>query len=233
MHVSGKARAALNGITREPEHGCFAATAIWEPYRGMYHELSPTPARDSDPERLERGVGLRVRGYRTQLNRTVSDVARAAGLSPGMLSKIENGATSPSLATVSALARALNVSVSALFDGLEDRCAAVSIPAERILAPARNGSDIRLLGHIAARGVTLEPVVVTLTHADGTPVLPTDRGAAFVQVLAGEVIYRHGEDSYHLRETDGLAVDAEVAHAPEEVVRAPVRLLLVQARARV
>jgi len=195
------------------------------------------PATEEMPSQqgqLERAVGRRVRGYRRQLGRTASEVARAAGLSPGMLSKIENGATTPSLSTVAALARALNVSLSALFDGVDERCPAAHVPAERILAHGRNGGDTRLLAHVAGRGVTLEPVVIALNDA-GDPAraqpLPV-AGAAFVHILAGELIYRHGEDAYRLRETDGLALDAEVPHGPETIVRAPVRLLLVQARAR-
>ncbi|WP_176758666.1 helix-turn-helix domain-containing protein [Limimonas halophila] len=202
----------------------------------MQQQPSPTPAATAaaelDDDRLERAVGRQVRLYRTQLNRTVSDVARAAGLSPGMLSKIENGATSPSLTTVGALARALNLSVSALFAGIDDRCTAVHIPAERVLTDGRHGADTRLLAHVAGRGVAMEPVVVTIPNHGAAADIPADTGTAFVQVLAGELVYRHGEQSFRLRETDCLALDAEVDHAPEAVVRAPVRLLLVQAKAR-
>ena len=46
-----------------------------------------------------------------------------------MLSKIENGQTSPSLGTIAALAGALEVPVTALFRGLEEEHDAIYVPA--------------------------------------------------------------------------------------------------------
>jgi transcriptional regulator with XRE-family HTH domain len=44
---------------------------------------------------LEALVGTQIRALRTALGMTLSDLAAAAGLSPGMLSKVETGQTSP------------------------------------------------------------------------------------------------------------------------------------------
>ena len=68
--------------------------------------------RDGD---LESAIGRQVRRLRKRLDMRVTEVAGLAGLSSGMLSKIENGLTSPSLATLQALSTALNVPVTALF----------------------------------------------------------------------------------------------------------------------
>ena len=46
---------------------------------------------------LERSLGNRIRELRCQNDLSVSDLASAAGISNGMLSKIENGQISPSL----------------------------------------------------------------------------------------------------------------------------------------
>ena len=61
---------------------------------------------DRRDNQLEVAIGRQVRHFRQQLDMTVVEVAKLAGLSPGMLSKIENGMTSPSLATLQALSRA-------------------------------------------------------------------------------------------------------------------------------
>ena len=63
------------------------------------------PAFDQDPHRLreiternlEAAIGREVRTFRRQQGMTVADLAAVTGLSIGMLSKIENGNTSPSL----------------------------------------------------------------------------------------------------------------------------------------
>ncbi|MDE2391192.1 MAG: helix-turn-helix transcriptional regulator, partial [Rhodospirillales bacterium] len=47
---------------------------------------------------LEQAIGVQVRQLRRRVGITVSELAAAAGLSGGMLSKIENGQISPSLA---------------------------------------------------------------------------------------------------------------------------------------
>jgi len=64
---------------------------------------------------LEQAIGVQVRQLRRRVGITVSELAAAAGLSGGMLSKIENGQISPSLASLQALASALNVPLRRFF----------------------------------------------------------------------------------------------------------------------
>ena len=63
-------------------------------------------ATEVDDSSLEVSIGGEVREFRKKLDMTVAELAKASGLSAGMLSKIENGMTSPSLATLRALSRA-------------------------------------------------------------------------------------------------------------------------------
>ena len=44
---------------------------------------------------LEEAIGREVKRFREKLGITISELSKAAGMSAGMLSKIENGATSP------------------------------------------------------------------------------------------------------------------------------------------
>src|SRR5260221_12665434 len=52
------------------------------------------------PRSLEAGIGSGVRRPRKSLGLTMAELAAASGISAGKLSKIENGAISPSLATL-------------------------------------------------------------------------------------------------------------------------------------
>ena len=70
---------------------------------------------------LEISIGRRVRLLRQRLQLTATELAAQARLSPGMLSKIENGGTSPSLSTLKALARALNVPLTSFFADFEEK----------------------------------------------------------------------------------------------------------------
>ena len=58
---------------------------------------------------LEQAIGHQVRHHRKHAGLTVAELAVASQISPGMLSKIENGQISPSLSTLQMLASALNV----------------------------------------------------------------------------------------------------------------------------
>jgi DNA-binding XRE family transcriptional regulator len=64
---------------------------------------------------LEASIGLEVRRLRKSIDLTLAELAAAARISPGMLSKIETGSTSPSLGTFNAVAKALNVPIKRLF----------------------------------------------------------------------------------------------------------------------
>jgi DNA-binding XRE family transcriptional regulator len=64
---------------------------------------------------LEQAIGRAVKDFREKLGLTIAELAKAAEMSAGMLSKIENGATSPSLASLQALGKALQVPVTAFF----------------------------------------------------------------------------------------------------------------------
>ena len=58
---------------------------------------------------VEEEIGTEVRRLRKGLDLTVAELGAAAGISAGMLSKIENGSISPSLSTIGALAKALKL----------------------------------------------------------------------------------------------------------------------------
>ena len=59
----------------------------------------PHRVRDGAEKVLEVAIGREVRSFRRQQGITVADLANLTGLSIGMLSKIENGNTSPSLSS--------------------------------------------------------------------------------------------------------------------------------------
>ena len=64
---------------------------------------------------LDRFIGNVIRELRLKDNLTIAEVAAQAGISRGMVSKIENGQVSTSLGTLSKIAQALGVSLAHLF----------------------------------------------------------------------------------------------------------------------
>lgn len=93
-------------------------------------DLQQDPHHVSDKGRsLEAAIGREVRNFRHQLNMTVAQLSVASGMSAGMLSKIENGQTSPSLATLHELSKALQVPVTSFFRGFEEERSATFVSA--------------------------------------------------------------------------------------------------------
>ena len=64
---------------------------------------------------LTKTLGANVRHYRKARGLSQEQFAAAAGLSPGMMGKIERGETMPSLDSVEKIAAALDVPEAALF----------------------------------------------------------------------------------------------------------------------
>jgi transcriptional regulator with XRE-family HTH domain len=184
--------------------------------------------RDQD---LELAIGSQARQFRRELDMTVGEVAKLAGLSVGMLSKIENGMTSPSLATLKSLSRALNVPVTSLFRKYEEQRDATYVKADQGLVIERRGSrsghQYQLLGHSIGKRFSVEPYIVTLTERSEVFPLFQHNGQEFIYLLAGRVRYRHGNRTYELAPGDSLFFDADAPHGPEELLELPIRMLAI------
>lgn len=204
------------------------------------------PALNQDPHRvrdiaernLETAIGRELRSFRHQQGMTVADLSAATGLSLGMLSKIENGQTSPSLTTLQVLAHAFSVPVTAFFKSYEERREACHVKAGEHVEIERRGTraghHYSLLGHLVsnATGVVMEPYLITLTTE--SDVFPTfqHEGLELLYMLEGEVDYRHGDEIYALKPGDSLLFDADAPHGPEGLVRLPARYLSIIAYPR-
>ncbi len=192
---------------------------------------NPSTAEDTSVKALEVAIGRQVRTFRNRLNMTVANVAKQAQLSSGMLSKIENGLTSPSLATLNALANALHVPVTSLFRGYEEQRDVTFIKNGEGLPIERRGSgaghQYQLLGHTIGRPYTIEPYVITIS--DKSEVFPVFQhaGMELIYMLEGEVTYRHANKSYALGPGDSLFFDAEASHGPDEILKLPCRYLSI------
>jgi transcriptional regulator with XRE-family HTH domain len=182
-------------------------------------------------DRLEAAIGQGVRAFRKAAGFGVVELARLAGLSAGMLSRIENGTISPSLATLQALARALQVPVTSLFREFEEVRDTTFVRAGEGLRVSRDGPRIgheyRILGHTTSKRIAIEPYL--MSYDDAAEVFPVFQraGNQFIYILEGELTYRHGKKLYRMSPGDSLLFDAEVPHGPEKLTKIPVRYIAV------
>jgi transcriptional regulator with XRE-family HTH domain len=191
---------------------------------------SLAPAVDV-PRSLEVAIGAEVRRLRKSLDLTVAELGADAGLSASMLSKIENGAISPSLATLKSLAASLNVPISRLFSESEERRDCSFVKAGRGVRIERRGTkaghQYDLLGNSVKGDVVVEPYLITLQD-DAVPYTHfRHAGVELIYMLSGKVRYRHGDNSYLMEPGDTLCFDAAARHGPEELVEAPMQYLSI------
>ena len=192
----------------------------------------PRPARGAAASQVGRQLGGVARRLRESQGLTLSDVALSAGISAGMLSRLETGHVTPSLETLVALADALGVRPALLLQevgGGEE--GAQRVPSGQGLEVVRRGTRRGHTYHLLAaqRGPkkSFEPFLVTLT--DRSEVFPGFQhpGTEFIYVLAGSLTYRHGSHSYPLAPGDSLSFRGDVPHGPETLGKVPIRMLSI------
>jgi transcriptional regulator with XRE-family HTH domain len=180
---------------------------------------------------LETALGQVVREFRRQASLGITELAKLAGLSPGMVSKIENGVISPSLASIRALAHALQVPVTSLFREFDEVADATFVRAGEGTLVNRSGLSLsheyQVLGQTTARGIAVEPYL--MSYGKDSKVLPFLHrdGTQFIFVLEGKLNYRHGRKTYQMSKGDSLLFQANVPHGPEKLIDTPVRYLSI------
>ncbi|WP_128566117.1 helix-turn-helix domain-containing protein [Methylobacterium crusticola] len=190
---------------------------------------SSAPA--DSPRTLEKALGHQVRQMRRERDLSVSDLAGAAGISLGMVSKIENGQISPSLSTISAIAAALNVPITALFSAFEEKRDCSYVRRGQGVVIERRGTKVghvyELLGASLGGDLAVEPYLITLEQ-DAEPYTGfRHAGIEFIYMLSGAVIYRHAGHDYTLGPGDALLFDSGALHGPAVLVETPMTYLSI------
>ena len=148
-----------------------------------------TAPRADAPLSIAAAIGVQIRQLRKRQDITAAELAHQAGLSAGMLSKIENGTVSASLESLESLARALNVPLTSFFATYEERRDCSYVPAGKGVTIERRGTkaghQYQLLGHSIAGNLVVEPYLITLSdEAEPYPVFQ-HAGIEFIFMLTG------------------------------------------------
>lgn len=179
-------------------------------------------------------IGAEVRQQRKNQDMTTAMLADSAGLSQGMLSKIETGQTSPSLATLSSLAEALAVPLSSFFSASEKSRDVSYVPAGEGIQIDRRGSRAhhiyQLLGHAVRGPLVMEPYLITLDSTSKTFDEFSHAGLEFIYMLQGRVDYRHAGSIFTLSPGDSLYFDALSPHGPAALLELPAVYLSIIAK---
>jgi ribosome-binding protein aMBF1 (putative translation factor) len=193
----------------------------------------PTEADSSEGTggQLGQVIANHVRSRRLEIGLNVGQLAERTGISKGMLSKIENAQTSPSLSTLERLSSALDMPVTSLFRGLAEERDAVFVKAgcgpEIVRKGTRAGHTYELLGTLRGPYKRIEPLLVSL--AESTEVFPLFQhaGIEILYMLDGTMEYSYGREHYRMERGDTLQFEGDIPHGPTKLVKLPIRFLSI------
>ena len=158
-------------------------------------------------------LAIRIRRFRKSANMTLADLANASGLTESMMSKIENFRVTPSLSTVSAIAGALGVTLSNLFEGLDDRSELVVVRAHERRRLTRDESPWTYYSLVRERtALAMQPFIIELPSGMQRESADVHEGEEFIFVLQGRIDYEHGDHICSLEPGDSVYSDGSVRH---------------------
>ena len=160
----------------------------------------------------ELALGSRIRTLRQARRLTLRALASRAGVTESFLSQVERDVTSPSIASVQRIARALDLSIAQLFADEPTTGRVVRREARRrVSLPGLGTVDEFLTSNMAGR---LQVMIETIAPGGGSGEEPYthESDEEVVVVLEGVVDLWVGDEHYVLREGDAITLPPRVRH---------------------
>lgn len=165
------------------------------------------------------GIGKRIKTIRKEQKLTISEVATNAGVSNGLISKIENGRTIPSLPVLLELINALKIDASSFFKGIENSQSAnyIHILKNQMQVIEK---EIEAKGfsyqHIFSKSLStigFEAVILTIQPNSKREKIITDAWE-FKYIIKGSCTYIIDEDEIIVNEGDSIYFNGKTPHVP-------------------
>lgn len=175
-------------------------------------------------------VGARVRSLREGAGLSLRDLAERSGVSATMLSQVERGQTSPTLAVAGRIASGLELSLSQLLR-LDEAPHVVVSRGEDHRRQVRGGHRIEELTpplpglRVDVSAHELDPGNATGGEGDRPMHEPGSRETAVV--LEGELVLAVDDEEHMLRAGDSVTFDADLPHHFENQSEAATRFIAV------
>jgi transcriptional regulator with XRE-family HTH domain len=160
-------------------------------------------------------IGPKIRSLRLNQKRTLQEIADVCGFTRGLLSKIENGKTTPPIATLTKIANALGVKVAAFLEDGATNNKTVFVPRDQT-DPSQATLTSKGYGFIPIFANRLDKVMqpyVFVAYKDQVTSQPLSHdGEEFIYILEGDVKYRVGTVEYTMTAGDSLYFDSIEEH---------------------
>src|SRR5262245_125517 len=174
----------------------------------MAVETTPSPAQTG----AELQLGPRIRALRQARHLTLRELAERAGVTESFLSQVEREVTSPSIASVQRIARALDLSIAELFteDAPHGRVVRRA-DRRRINYPGLGAVDEFLTSGLDGR---MQVILSTIEPGGGTGDEPYahDSDEEVVIVLSGRLELWVADEHHVLEEGDTVTYSSRLKH---------------------
>ncbi|MET0304746.1 MAG: XRE family transcriptional regulator [Solirubrobacterales bacterium] len=195
----------------------------------MVHFAHPPALEDAPPKGTPK-IGPRVRALRDAMGLSLRDLAERSGVSAPMLSQVERGETSPTLAVAEKIAAGLELTLSQLLRLDEGEHVAISRAGERRrfargghrfeeLTPPLPGQRADVSLHTLAPSAT--------TGGPGDPPMHEPGSRETAVVLEGTLALFVEGARHDLSSGDSVTFDADLPHHFENEGEEPTRFLAV------
>lgn len=187
------------------------------------------PSQDEHMNLVE--LAQRIKSRRLAQQLTIEEVSARAGLTRSWLSKVENFRVTPSLPALGKIASALDVSVSDLVAGLDERPLFVVIRSDERKVVQRDPSpqNKSVYESLAHRRMdrTMDPFLITIPGGVSRENALAHEGEEFLFVQSGSVQFEYDGETLSLREGDSLYFDANAPHRLINTNKRPAMVLCV------
>ncbi len=175
------------------------------------------------PKSSSGAIGMRLRQMRTRRGLSLTQVAKAVGISVGFLSALERSHMSASVSTLRKLARFYKTNILDFFDPMENSSPLVAADKRKTLE-AGPGVCMELL---AGGNTVMEPHLFRISPRAGSGESYTHDGEEFLFVLRGELRISVAEVEYRLKPGDSFYFESATPHRWYNPGRTETRVLWV------
>lgn len=174
-------------------------------------------------------IAQKIRITRLQKNLTIQQLATRMHVSKGLLSKIENSKTVPSLPVFVTMLQSLEISPKEFFEDmlLSNGRKFVLIKKEQRSSASREGFDYQQITSQNLPHCSMEVSLVTIQPGAGGKVTVSE-GYEFRYMLSGSCEYELDHEMLLLEEGDALYIDASVPRTVGNYTRKSALMLCIQ-----
>jgi len=176
-------------------------------------------------------IGRKIKSTRLSNKTKIREIAEKANVSNGLISKIENGRTIPSLPVLLAIIESLNINLSEFFEDI-----APSTENDYTYIKKQDYSLIEKEKSTGFKYYNIHDHVfpgfscainLLLIDPKSTRSYVTTDGHEFIFVLEGSLDYHLGDEIVKLKEGDSLFFNGKIPHLPSNTGEKTAKLLVI------